>query len=96
MVRVELNRWGSELFGRSVGESVRTSIFEELLVSDQIVIDGAGVEAVSLSFADEAFAVLASELSGRGADKPQVAFDGLTPQVEAVIRLALARARELA
>ncbi|MGE3796091.1 MAG: DUF4325 domain-containing protein [Dehalococcoidia bacterium] len=96
MTRVELNKWGPELFGRSVGESVRISIADELSGVDHLVIDATGVEAMSLSFADEAFAVLASDLNRQAEGRPHIAFDGVSPEVGAVIRLALARARELA
>jgi hypothetical protein len=95
MTKVHLADWGRELFGRSAGREVREALHERIHDDDELVVDCSGVVAMSLSFADEAFAVLAAELT-RSADRPAIRIANASRDVSAVVRLALARSRELA
>jgi hypothetical protein len=61
-----VDRFGAVLGGRSLGETIRAEVLEQLSHGENLVVlDLDGVEAVSPSFADEVFGKLQAEVGDR-------------------------------
>lgn len=76
-------RHGPVLTGRGLAEEVRTEAESLVQAGDQVVIDLAGVQAVSPSFADELFGKLMANVEG-GA----VQFKNVDAHLKDVARMA--------
>ncbi len=93
MKTVLLKEVGHILGTRLLGQSVRQNI-EEIRVaepSEDISVDFAGVEMITVSFADEAFAKLAPRKKRRG--QSRLVFTNYNETVGAVLSYSIARRR---
>lgn len=79
---VALAQLGPDLSGRGLGGDLRRYALE--LTSDEITFDFKGIEAMSPSFADEAFGKLAVE-----SNRPRIKIVNATPDIVATIRFAV-------
>lgn len=91
-VRLELDKWGTALIGRTMGEEVQQELVQLLLLHSTVVINLQGVEAVSPSFADEAFAKPIIQAQGSST----VRFVGVPKGLGAMLRRVVENRRELA
>lgn len=71
--------------GRPIGEELRARIEHELRNGDKVVIDFAGIEAVSPSFADELFAKLPPDALRNGHVELVNVPEGLNALIEFVV-----------
>jgi hypothetical protein len=74
---------------------VRSTLEGALRNSHRLVIDGAGVETMSPSFADECFGRLTAELA-KHPQPPQLVFHGFSDDVAHMVRFAIANRRAAA
>jgi hypothetical protein len=77
---------GPVLSGRFAAETLREQIEASVATGEQIVIDFAGVEAISPSFADELFAKLPRRLI----ESNQIQFENLDEDLLALARFVIA------
>jgi STAS-like domain of unknown function (DUF4325) len=75
---------GVVLGGRVLGEQIRAEVVRQVRAGGTVVLDLAGVEAISPSFADEIFGKLPAEV-GDG-----VEFANVSDQLQAVANMARA------
>lgn len=84
-VRFELREFGTSFATRGRGEELRNEVMEHVDDSGHIVVDLAGVEHVSYSFADELLGKLAT------ASSVSVDIEGAGPTVSRTIEDAIRR-----
>lgn len=93
VVRVEVHRFGAFLSTRSTGAKIRDEL--ELAVrsarAQEIEIDFSGVEAVTISFADEFIGRLMSARAAGDLGDPTVVVVGLNDEVEEALSICLER-----
>ena len=85
-----IGKHGPFLGTRLLGEIVRKEILEACRANQQVVIDFAGVDTLSPSFADECFGVLLDEL-GIETFKEKLRFKGTTSEINSLLRLVTSR-----
>jgi hypothetical protein len=85
-MRIELaSEFGPVLTGRALAADLRESIRSCLAAGDAVILDFAGIEAISPSFADEVFAKLPADVAGRG----RVHFENLDDDAAAMARVVV-------
>lgn len=77
---------GAVLVSRTLGRELREQVEAQAATEDVVVVDFAGIETVSPSFADEFFAKLEPRLLAGG----RVRLDNVHPDVSEIIRTVTA------
>lgn len=75
---------GEVLGGRVLGEQIRVEVVRQIKAGGTVVLDLAGVQAISPSFADEIFGKLPAEVGG------QVEFSNVSEELQVVANMARA------
>jgi hypothetical protein len=92
MMTIRLADWDTTLFGRDHGARVRTDILRQIGDASDVLVDLTEVEAMSLSFADECFGVLADTL-GELPAPPHITFHGANSDVRSALAFVVAQRR---
>ena len=95
MLTIHVAEWDKDLLGRCRGAALRDSILDQLTDDSAVEFDFTGVQALSLSFADECFGELVSILRARP-NCPTINFANTTPDQQARLRVVLADRTALA
>lgn len=93
MLTIDIAAWGPILFGRDHGSAVRDELISLVDGASDVVLDFKGVEKMSLSFADECFGELVSQLASRPTP-PHVRFAGMSPDARASLHFVMRDRRE--
>lgn len=87
---VNMSSHGTFLGTRFLGEQVRGRVLLACESSERVIIDFAGIDEVSHSFADECFGVLMDSL-GSDRFRRQIRFKNTTGETAGLLRLVMSR-----